>query len=198
MEKLIFGREGVFLEDSEIIRLFGERKEEALSETEKKYGAYYFSCAKNILENEEDAKECVSDTYLCIWNSIPPQKPENLKAYAAKICRNLALNFLRKKKAEKRGGGETEAVFDEISEFVSGTEDPEKSFEQKELAKAIDDFLEKLPKEKRKIFILRYWYFETVPEIAKRLEKTENSVRNTLFRTRKKLKDYLFERGFET
>ena len=185
------------MEDREIISLFENRNVSAVLETEKKYGAYCFSCAKNILNNEEDAKECVSDTYLCLWNSIPPQKPENFRAFAAKVCRNLALNILRKKTAEKRGGGEAELVFEEISEFVSGKEDPERSFEQKELSKAIDDFLEKLTKEKRKMFILRYWYFETIPEIAKRLGKTENGVRNSLFRERKKLKKYLLERGFE-
>ncbi|MBQ6877041.1 MAG: sigma-70 family RNA polymerase sigma factor [Oscillospiraceae bacterium] len=185
------------MEDSEIIKLFEIRSEEALSETEKKYGAYCFSCAKNILENEEDAKETLSDTYLCLWNNIPPQKPENFRAFAAKICRNLALNLLRKRNAEKRGGGETEVVFEEISEFVSGNETPEHSFEQRELTKAIDGFLEKLSKEKREFFILRYWYFESVEKIARRTGKTENSVRNSLFRTRKKLREYLIERGFE-
>lgn len=185
------------MEDSKIIGFFENRSEEAVFETEKKYGSYCFSCANNILGNEEDAKETVSDTYLALWNSIPPKKPENLKAFAAKICRNLALNKLRKEKAEKRGGGETEVIFDEISEFVSGKENPEAEFEQKELAKAIDSFLGNLPKEKRKIFILHYWYFESVEKIAEKTGKTENSIRNSLFRERKKLKKYLSERGFE-
>ena len=185
------------MEDREIIGLFEARNEDAVSETEKKYGSYCFACAKNILGNEEDAKETVSDTYLSVWNSIPPQKPENLKAFAAKICRNLALNKIRKENAKKRGGGETEVVFDEISEFVSGKDNPEIKIEQKELAKEIDCFLEKLPEEKRKIFILRYWYFESVEKIAKRTGKTENSIRNLLFRERKSLKKYLVERGFE-
>ena len=185
------------MEDSKIIGRFESRSEEALFETEKKYGSYCFACANNILGNEEDAKETVSDTYLSLWNSIPPKKPESLKAFAAKICRNLALNKLRSEKAEKRGGGETNVIFDEISEFVSGKDNPEISFEQKELAKAIDGFLEELQKEKRKIFILRYWYFESIEKIAERTGKTESSIRNSLFRERKKLKKYLSERGFE-
>ena len=185
------------MEDREIIELFEIRSEDAVSETEKKYGAYCFACAENILGDEEDAKEAVFDTYLCLWNKIPPQKPENLRAFAAKICRNIALNKLRKEKAKKRGSGETEIIFDEISEFVSGNDNPEIGFEQKELAKAIDNFLEELSKEKRKIFILRYWYFESIEKIAKRTGKKENSIRNSLFRERKKLKKYLLERGFE-
>ena len=90
------------MDDINIIKLFESRSEEALSETDKKYGAYCFACAKNILGSDEDAKECLNDTYLCLWNSIPPQKPENLRAFAAKICRNLALNMFRKKNTEKR------------------------------------------------------------------------------------------------
>ena len=197
MKKLFSERGWIFLDDREIIKLFEIRSEDAVLETEKKYGAYCFACAENILGNEEDAKETVSDTYLCLWNNIPPKKPENLKAFAAKICRNFALNKLRKETTEKRGGGETKVIFDEISEFVSGNDNPEIGFEQKELAKAIDDFLENLPKEKRKIFILRYWYFESVEKIAEKTGRTENSIRNSLFRERKKLKKHLAERGFE-
>lgn len=185
------------MDDINITKLFESRSEEALSETDKKYGAYCFACAKNILGSDEDAKECLNDTYLCLWNSIPPQKPENLRAFAAKICRNLALNMFRKKNTEKRGGGEAEFVFEEISEFISDKNNVEKDFENRELVEAMNLFLEKLPPEKRKIFVLRYWFFESLGDIAKRFGKTEDAIRNTLFRTRKKLKKYLSERGFE-
>lgn len=185
------------MDDINITKLFESRSEEALSEMDKKYGAYCFACAKNILGSDEDAKECLNDTYLCLWNSIPPQKPENLRAFAAKICRNLALNMFRKKNTEKRGGGEAESVFEEISEFVSDKNNVEKDFENRELVEAMNLFLEKLPPEKRKIFVLHYWFFESLGDIAKRFGKTEDAIRNTLFRTRKKLKKYLSERGFE-
>ena len=185
------------MEDSKIIELFEKRNEEAVSKAGEKYGEYCVAVARNILGSGEDADECMNDVYLSLWNSIPPNKPDNLKAYMSKICRNFALNYLRKKNAGKRGFGEAEIVFDEISEFVSGSENPEKCFEQKELIKAIDDFLEELPKEKRIIFVLRYWYFESVEKISERTGRSENSIRNFLFRERKKLKKYLLERAFE-
>lgn len=185
------------MDDEKIIMLFEIRNEDAISETDKKYGAYCTAVAKNILSNDEEASECINDTYLSLWNSIPPQKPKNLRAYTAKICRNTALNMLRAKNTEKRGGGEFNAVLEEISDFVSGSENPEKTFEEREMIGEINLFLKNLTKEKRSIFILRYWYFESLSDIANRTGKTENSIRNTLFRIREKLKKHLEERGFE-
>ncbi len=190
-------RRVLYLEDSKIIELFEDRNEDAVSKASEKYGAYCIAVAKNILESDEDTDECMNDVYFSLWNSIPPNKPKNLKAYMSKICRNIALNKIRAQNTEKRGGKEAENVFDEISEFVSGKENTEKSYEQKELIEEINRFLKKQQKEKRKIFVLRYWYFESFPNIAKRFGKSEDSIRNTLFRTRKKLKKYLSERGFE-
>lgn len=185
------------MEDSKIIELYFDRSEAAIPETEKKYGAYCLSVAKNILGNEEDAKECVNDAYFSLWSSIPPNKPKALSAYLGRIVRNLSLNRYSKNTAEKRGGTETAAVLDEISEFVSGGENTEEKFERKELIGAVNDFLETLSAEKRKIFVLRYWYFESAEETARRFGRNEKYIQNTLHRTRKKLREYLSERGFE-
>ncbi len=186
-----------FTEDSKIIELYFERNEEAISATDEKYGAYCMKISQNILGNTEDAKECVNDTYLAAWNSIPPQIPKILSLFLGKITRNLSLNLYRKKNAEKRGGGEYDAVLDEIAEIVSGKENVEKDFERREILFVINDFLKTLDDEKRNIFVCRYWYFYSAKDIAKLFGKKESSVHSSLERTRKKLGKYLSERGFE-
>lgn len=185
------------MEDSRIIELYFERSEEAIPETEAKYGKLCIEIAKNILGSNEDAEECLNDALFVLWNKIPPEKPLSLSAFIGKISRNLALAKYRKKNAKKRGGNEAEAVLDEIAEFVSGKEDVEEKFEQMEIVSEVNAFLEKIPKEKRRIFVARYWYFESIPEIAKRIGKNEKYIRNSLSRTRAKLKKHLEERGFE-
>lgn len=192
-----FRKEVLLLEERKIVELFLSRDENAIPEAEKKFGKYCFKIANNILGNEEDAEECLSDALLAVWNSVPPQKPEFFSAFIGKITRNIALERLRKERAEKRGGGETAAVFDELSEFVSGKENIEENFERREILSAINGFLAGLPEEKRKIFVLRYFCFESSAEIAKRFGKSENGIRNLLARIRKNLKKYLDERGFE-
>ena len=186
-----------FTEDLKIIELYFERNEEAISATDEKYGAYCMKISQNILGNTEDAKECVNDTYLAAWNSIPPQIPKILSLFLGKITRNLSLNLYRKKNAEKRGGGEYDAVLDEIAEIVSGKENVEKDFERREILFVINDFLKTLDDEKRNIFVCRYWYFYSAKDIAKLFGKKESSVHSSLERTRKKLGKYLSERGFE-
>ncbi len=185
------------MEDSKIIELYFERSEAAIPETEKKYGAYCKTIAKNILGCEEDAEECLNDTYLAAWNSIPPHIPEKLSLFLGKITRNLSLNRYRKEKTEKRGGGETAAVFEEIEEVVSGSDDIERKSEQREALEAVNEFLKTLSEEKRSIFICRYWYFDSIEEIAKRFGKKESGIYSGLERTRKKLRKYLSERGYE-
>ena len=185
------------MDEEKIIELYFNRSEEAIPETEEKFGKLCLSIAKNILGNEEDAKECFNDTLLVVWNSIPPKHPENFSAYIGKISRNIALNFFRRKNAGKRGGNETFSVLDEISEFVSGGETPEEKFEEAELIGEINSFLASIPKEKRKIFVARYWFFESADEISKRTGKSKIFIRNTLNRTRNQLKKHLKERGFE-
>ena len=185
------------MEDEKIIALYFERNEEALLKTEEKYGKLCTSIAKNILGSEEDAKDCLNDTLFVLWNSIPPEHPKKLSSYAGKISRNTALNLFRRKNAEKRGGNETFTVLDEISEIVSGGETPEKIIEETEIIREINSFLSSLPAEKRKIFVARYWFFESADEISERTGKSKIYIRNTLNRTRTKLKKHLKERGFE-
>ena len=186
-----------FTEDSRIIELYFERNESAVTETDKKYGAYCMTVSKNILGNEEDAKECLNDTYLAAWNSIPPKIPEKLSLFLGKITRNLSLNRYRKNETKKRGGGTADIVFDEIGEIISGSENPEEKFERKEIIGAVNEFLRTLPEEKRSIFICRYWYFDSIEDIAARFGKKESGIYSSLERTRKNLWKYLSERGYE-
>ncbi len=186
-----------FTEDSRIIELYFERNESAVAETDKKYGAYCMTVSKNILGNEEDAKECLNDTYLAAWNSIPPKIPEKLSLFLGKITRNLSLNRYRKNETKKRGGGTADIVFDEIGEIISGSENPEEKFERKEIICAVNEFLRTLPEEKRSIFICRYWYFDSIEDIAARFGKKESGIYSSLERTRKNLRKYLSERGYE-
>jgi RNA polymerase sigma-70 factor (ECF subfamily) len=153
--------------------------------------------ARNILGNSQDAEECVNDTYWQAWNAIPPHKPNALSAFLGKITRNLSFNRYRRSTADKRGGGELPAVLDELADCVSGADDTEQEFNRQELAKAIDAFLRALPPNKRSIFVCRYWYTDSISEIARRHGMREGAVSMTLSRLRGKLHDYLSERGFE-
>lgn len=184
------------MEDSEIIKLYWSRNQLAIPETAQKYGGYCSAIAGNILGSREDAEECVNDVYLTAWNTMPPQKPGILSAFLGKITRNLSLNRWRQNHAQKRGGGEIALVLEELAECVSGTENVEQEADRQELAEAINSFLELLPAEKRRMFLLRYWYAEPVNIIANRLDVSENHVSVTLHRLRRKLWDYLTERGF--
>ena len=185
------------MEDAEIIRLYWDRDEQAINASAEKYGAYCMAIARNILRNIEDAEECINDTYLNAWNTIPPHKPNILSTFLGKITRNLSINMYRHDHTQKRGGGQVPVVLDELLDIVSNSASVEQSIEQNELAAAIDIFLAGLSKEKRKIFVCRYWYFDSVSDIAERFEMTENNISVTLSRTRKKLHNYLLKRGFE-
>ena len=185
------------MEDREIVNLYWQRNQNAINETASKYGNYCKTIANNILHNLEDSEECVNDTYLNAWNSIPPHRPNVLSAFLGKITRHLSFDKLRYKNADKRGGGEIHLVLDELAECVSGTENVESEIERKELINVINDFLNTLSQEKSNIFLCRYWYAYPVSKIAKQFGLTENNVSVTLNRTRKKLKEYLTERGYE-
>lgn len=185
------------MEDSEIITLYWERNPDAISETATKYGSYCKSIARNILGSEEDAEECLNDTYLNAWNSMPPHRPNLLSAYLGKITRNLSFDKFRRHRAAKRGGGEMELVLEELSECIPGEENVWQKIEKQELVHAINGFLTTLPQEKCSIFLCRYWYAASVPEIAKRFGKTEGNVSVLLNRMRGKLKNYLTERGYD-
>ena len=185
------------MEDREIVNLYWERNSNAIKETASKYGGYCKAIAKNILGNNEDAEECVNDTYLNTWNSIPPNRPNVLSTYLGKITRNLSFDRFRQRHADKRGGGEIELVLDELGECVSGADTVEQEVEKKELVRAINSFLDTLSQEKCNIFLCRYWYAIPVSEIATRFGMSEGNVSVTLTRIRIKLKNYLKERGYD-
>lgn len=185
------------MDDIKIVQLYWERDQNAITETEAKYGNYCTSIAINILGNNEDAEECVNDTYMNAWNSMPPHRPTMLSTFLGKITRNLSFNRYKHNNADKRGGSEISAVLDELSECVSGKNNVEQEIEYKELVKAIDSFLDTLSPEKRSIFVCRYWYTDSISEIAKQFHMRENTVSMTLNRIRLKLKKYLIDGGYE-
>ena len=185
------------MEDREIVNLYWERNTSAIKETDTKYGGYCKAIAKNILGNHEDAEECVNDTYLNTWNSIPPNRPNVLSTYLGKITRNLSFDRFRHRHAEKRGGGEIELILDELDECVSDTDSVEQEVEKKELVQAINRYLDTLTQEKCSIFLCRYWYAISVSEIAARFGMSEGNVSVTLNRIRHQLKNYLEERGYD-
>ena len=185
------------MEDNDIIQLFFDRDENAIKEMSIKYGNYCTSIAKNILKNSEDAEECVNDTYLKVWNVIPPSRPNMLKAFIGRITRNISFNLYKKMSTDKRGNLQIPIILDELSECFSDGITPYQEIEKKELLKAINSFLEKLPQEKRVMFVRRYWHSDSITDIAKRCGVSENSVYVNLNRLRKRLHNYLIERGFE-
>lgn len=185
------------MEDAKIVQLYWDRNEQAIPATADKYGNYCTTIARNILGNNEDAEECVNDTYLNAWNSMPPHRPSILSTFLGKITRNLSFNRYKHNTADKRGGGEVPFVLDELLGVVSDTDSVEQGVDRKELVNVIDTFLGTLSSEKRGIFVCRYWYFDSVSEIASRFGMTENNVSVTLNRICLKLHNYLLEREFE-
>ena len=175
------------MEDNKIIALYLERNENAIAETNKKYRKYCYSIAHNILHDSEDSEEAVNDTYLGAWNSIPPNVPDVLQTFLGRITRNISLKKIRARNTQKRGNGEYFLVLDEISEFIPSEHDTENDVEVKELAQFINTFLRSLPETERKVFVCRYWYFDSIAEISKQFGFSESKVKSMLFRTRKKL-----------
>lgn len=185
------------MEDCDIIQLYFDRDEQAIAETSAKYGNYCRSIALNILNNPQDAEECVNETYLKAWNAIPPNRPVLFKTFLGRITRNLSFNQYRKMNAEKRGNGQMNVILDELEECLSDGNDSSKEFSRTELVEAINEFLKKLPQTQRIMFVRRYWYADPVSQIAKRCGVSENAVSVALNRLRRKLHNELLERGFE-
>lgn len=182
------------MEDSQIIELYWQRSENAITETSGKYGKLLRRIAMNIVGNFSDAEECENDTYVAAWNAIPPTRPGVLSAFLGKIARNIALNRYEYNKAKKRNH-EFDLVLSELEECIAGADNVEERMQEGELAAMLDEFLEGLKKETRMIFVRRYWYSDSVKEIAGRMRISESKVKTVLFRTRKELQDYLAERG---
>ena len=184
------------MEDESILDLYFARDEQAVVETDRKYGGYCFHLANSILKDEQDAEETVSDTYLQTWNAIPPQRPNVFKMFLAKITRNLAFTRWRKYSAEKRGGGELALVLDELEGCIAAPGGVEDRLNAKALAAAIRSFLDTLPGREQDIFLRRYFFVEESETIAQRYGMKADTVRLTLSRTRAKLKKYLTQEGY--
>ena len=181
------------MEDAKIIELYFARNEDAICQTDAAYGRRLHHLAQNIVRNDQDAEESVSDTYLRAWETIPPQRPAHFFAYLAKICRNLALNRLDWKNAAKRKA-EVVSLTEEMERCIPDTQ-RDRGLEARELGAALDRFLRTLPRENRLIFLRRYWYVDTISEIAQRYGLSESAVQMRLNRTRAKLRDYLSKEG---
>lgn len=183
------------MEDKQIIDLFWQRSESAVTAAAEKYGAYCGKIAENILGSKEDAEECVNDTWLQAWQNIPPDRPERLPAYLGKITRNLSLNRVKYYAAKKRGSGQTELVLSELEGCLPAANHVEQKMEERFLTEAIERYLRALPAEKRHIFICRYWYLMPVKEIAKTYGMSESKTASLLFRMRKELRLHLEKEG---
>ena len=181
------------MEDSNIISLYFARSEQAIQETDNKYGRYCFQIAWNILDNRQDAEESVSDTYLTAWKSIPPTRPNCLSAFLGKITRHIALDRWRRRYAGKRGGGEPELALEELEECIPGEDSPEAALRTREFQAAMNRFLGGLPEKERKIFVSRYWYLRSIREISEKCGLSESDIKTRLFRTRSKLRTFLAE-----
>ena len=180
--------------DEEIIELFFERSERALSELKTKYGRTCLQTSYNILGDYRDAEECVNDSFLGVWNAIPPTRPNPLLTYVLKVVRNLSLNRYHKNHAQKRNSAYDLAV-EELEEFLAAPDGVESALETKELTTAIESFLDTQKPLNRVIFVRRYWFYDSYAQIVKRTGLSEKNVSVRLTRMREKLKDYLKERG---
>lgn len=184
------------MDDESIIELFNERNEAALAELSKKHGTFFTRLAEKILCNYEDAASCVNDAYLKTWETIPPAKPNVLRAFVGKIVKCIAVSMLRKSTAQKRGGGELELVLDELEECISSSGSVETEFDNKQLIEEINRFLMSCSEINRRAFVLRYWYCESISEISSQLGTPENNISVSLYRTRLKLKEHLEKEGY--
>ena len=180
--------------DEEIIELFFTRSEDALKELKSKYGKICLQTSYNILDNYFDAEECVNDSYLGVWNAIPPTRPDPLLTYILKIVRNVSLTRYQKNHAQKRNSSYDVAV-EELEEFLVSADSVEAKMELKELTGAIESFLDSLNELNRVIFVRRYWFYDNYMQIAKKVGLSEKNVSVRLTRLRKQLKDDLEERG---
>ena len=183
------------MEDRKIVDLYWQRDENATPETAAKFGGYCRTIAYNILSDAEDAEECLNDTWLRAWNTMPTNRPAKLAPYLGKLSRWISLTRLREKTSLKRGGGETELVLDELAEAVDSGADVEKAVELKELNAALRRFLKSLGETERQVFLARYWFIASIAEIAEKFGFSESKVTSMLHRTRKKLLAYLKEEG---
>ena len=181
------------MEDSRILALYFARSEAAIQETDRKYGSYCYKIAYNILTNREDSEESVNDTYLSAWNSIPPRKPAKLSTYLGRLTRNISIDRWRGTNAKKRGGGEIILALDELNECVSWQPSTEEKMIQKEAVASLNRFLASLSEEERAVFLCRYWYVNSMEDIARKTGFSIGKIKSMLHRTRKRLSAILQE-----
>ena len=195
MVKVPFTQEK-YMQDNEIIALFFARNEDAIKQTDNEYGYRLLNVAYNVLGDRRDAEECVNDAYLSVWNKIPPEKPRSLFAYVSKIVRNTALTRLRDGTAKKRKSGVT-VCLEELSEVLPAEDDVSERIEAAELSALINGFLKGCEEDDRNVFILRYYGFKSVSEIAKQYGFTQSRVKMSLKRTRDRLSEHLERNGYK-
>ena len=184
------------MEDSAILELYWRREEQAIGETAEKYGPYCGSIARQILADAQDVDECLNDTWLAAWNSIPPQRPARLSTYLGRLTRNRALDRLRALSARKRGGGEAELVLEELSECIAAPGRPEDAVEAEELGRAVNRFLATLEKTERDVFVSRCFFFRSLDELSQKTGFSRSKLKSMLFHTRKKLAKHLRKEGY--
>lgn len=185
------------MDDNAILDLYFARSEQAIVETDRKYGSYCYSIANHILLSPPDAEESVNDTYYTAWKLIPPQRPQRFGSFLGKLTRNLSIDRWRKNTAGKRGGGETQLLLDELAECVTGAESPETDLLRKELSAALNRFLRSLPEQNRRIILLRYYCANSQAEIAQKTGLSQNQVKYILQRTRNGLAKALKKEGLQ-
>ena len=184
------------MEDKKIIELYWNRSEKAITETDIKYGKLCKQLAKNILFSIDDAEEVVNEVYLGVWNAIPPEKPKYFKTFICRITKNLAMAKVRYYNADRRKN-EGVISLEEVQDILSGNSTVEEEYEKKVVSEYISDYLRMIDREKRNIFLSRYWYYDSIADIAKAYGMSESKIKTTLFRTRRKLKEYLKDKGVE-
>lgn len=182
------------MDDQQIITLYWSRSEEAIAETDRKYGAYCYRVSFNILHSDQDADECVNDTWFRAWNAMPPQRPSLLQAYLAKVTRNLSLDRLDQRQAQKRGRG-TDVLLSELSQCIPSTETMERILDGKEISAAISAWLRRQPERNRVAFVRRYFYADSLNQVARRVGLSESGVKSLLHRQRMSLRRHLEQEG---
>ena len=185
------------MNDEKIIELYWRRDEQAIRESIAAYGNYCHKIAAGILPDPADVEEALADTWIAVWDCIPPQRPEHLRLFLGRIVRNCAIGIWRKNNAKSRGGGQTALALEELGECVSSEDSPEAVFNARELERKITAFLKTQPKLRRQIFVRRYFYLQSVPAIADSYDLRESNVRMILSRTRQKLRKYLEQEGYK-
>ncbi len=183
------------MEDSEIIELYLKRNESAINETQDKYGKYLSKIAWNILADLEDSREAVNDTYLKAWYSIPPNVPQALPSFLGKLTRQISIDIYRKKKAQKRQGSEYALSLEELRDCACLDDNPENEMDAQLLAKEIGNFLKTLPDEQRNIFVCRYYFLDSIRDIADYCGCGQSKIKSSLYRTRIGLKNHLEKEG---